>query len=225
MTATILSSTPLTLSSTALATFRTCAAVIRASSFVNWSSLFSASSISVLPINFFRYLSGNGSVNGNTILQQRLTRLSLSDLFSCNSKNVEDLHHNFRNCIDHFLFEYCFSVDLQSLEKSFYALEDVTKSVLTCSNILGCLRNVRIRMDRTKVLREIHTERRTPIPANITFAGENSCRIIMGVQISDTASWNIPDQHLLRGSPRRYKEPSQSDPAILSTFHFRVQTD
>ena len=31
----------------------------------------------------------------------------------------------------------------------------------------------------------IHTERRTPIPANTTVAGENVCEINMGEQISD----------------------------------------
>jgi hypothetical protein len=31
----------------------------------------------------------------------------------------------------------------------------------------------------------IHTERRTPIPANTTVAGENACEINMRAQISD----------------------------------------
>src|SRR6202789_4526844 len=112
MTAAILSSTPLTLSSTVLATFRTCAAAIRASSCVSLSNLFSASSISVLPNNFIRYFSGNGSVNGNTIIQQRLTRPSLSDLFSRNSKNVEHLHHCFGDYVHHFLVKCRFRINL-----------------------------------------------------------------------------------------------------------------
>jgi hypothetical protein len=177
---------PWTLSSTVLATFRTCAAAIRASSCVSLSSLFSASSMSVLPISFFRYFSVNSSVNGNTIIQQQLTRPSLSDLFSCNSNNVEDFHHYFRDCIHHFLVKCRFRVNLESLEKCFYTLEDLKKSVLARANILGCLRAVRVTMDRTKVLRRIRTERRTPIPAKIVFAGENTCKIIMRMQISDT---------------------------------------
>jgi hypothetical protein len=121
----------------------------------------------------------SGSVNGNTIIQQQLTHPSLSHLFSCNSKNIENLHHDFGDYIHHFLVICRFSVDLQSLEKRFYALEQLKKSFLARANILGCLRVARITMDRTKVLRRIHTERRTPIPAKIVFAGENTCKICM----------------------------------------------
>jgi hypothetical protein len=84
-----LSSTPATLSSTtstlsaisltslsmAFVISRSCAEAIRASSCVSLSSLFSASSISLFPIsfliNFFRYFSGNGSINGNLFVTAR----------------------------------------------------------------------------------------------------------------------------------------------------------
>jgi hypothetical protein len=183
-TPSMLSAIPWTLSSTVLATLRTCAAAIRASSCVSLSSLFSASSISVLPISFFRYFSENGSINGNAIIQRQLTHPSLSDLFSCNSKDVQDLHHRFGDYIHHFLVKCRFRINLESLEKSFYALKDLKKSVLARTNILGCLGAVRITIDRAKVLRRIHTERRTSIPAKIAFAGENTCKIRMRVQIS-----------------------------------------
>ena len=35
------------------------------------------------------------------------------------------------------------------------------------------------------MLPNIHTERKTPIPAKITVAGENACQINIRVQISD----------------------------------------
>src|SRR6266852_3129584 len=167
-TQSMLSAIPWTLLSTVLETSSTCAAAIRASSCVSLSSLFSASSISVRPISLFRYFSENGSVNGNIIIQKKLTRPSLSDLFSCDSKNVENLHQYFGDYIHHSLVKCRFIVDFQSLEKNFYALEDLKKSVLARANILGCLRAVRIMMDRTKVIRRIHTKRRTPIPTKIT---------------------------------------------------------
>src|SRR6266849_2165131 len=127
--------------------------------------------MSVPPISLFRYFSENGSVNGNTIIQQKLTQPSLSDLFGCNSENVENLRHYFYDYIHHFLVKRGFQVgvNFQSLEKSFDALEDLKKSILSRTNILGCLRVVRITMDRTKVSRRIHTKRRTPIPAKIAF--------------------------------------------------------
>jgi hypothetical protein len=61
------------------------------------------------------------------------------------------------------------------LKKGFYALEHLKKSVLAREDILGCLRAVHITIDQAKVLKRIHTERRTPIPAKIVFAGENIC--------------------------------------------------
>ena len=120
------------------------------------------------------------------MIQKQLTRPSLSDLFSCNSKNVQNFHHYFGDYIHHFLVKCRFSINLESLEKSLYSLEDLKKSVLARANILGNLRVVRITMDRTKILRRTHTERRTPIPTKIAFAGENTYRISMRVQISDT---------------------------------------
>src|SRR6267154_5776548 len=148
-TPSILSAIPWTLSSTVLATFRTWAAAIRASSCVSLSSLFSASSISVLPISFFKYFSENGSVNGSTFEQQQRTHPPLSDLFSCNSKNVKDFHQYFSDYVHHFLVKCRFSVDHQSLEKCFYALEHLKKSVLARADIPDSLRPVRITMDCT----------------------------------------------------------------------------
>jgi hypothetical protein len=79
------------------------------------------------------------------------------------------------------------------LKKSLYALKDFKKSLLARPNILGCLRYDLITMDRTRVLRRIHTERRTPIPAKIAFAGENTCKTRVRMQILDTLiSWGIP---------------------------------
>ncbi len=79
------------------------------------------------------------------------------------------------------------------MEKSLYALKDLKKSVLVRANIFGCLRAVYITIDRTKVLRRIRTERRTPIPTKIAFAGENTCKISIKMQISDTLiSQSIP---------------------------------
>ena len=84
---------------------------------------------------------------------KKLTRPSLSDLFSRNPKNIEDLHHYFGNCIHKFFVKCRLCVDLESLEKSFYAIEYLKKSVLARANITCCLRAVHITTDRTKVLR------------------------------------------------------------------------
>ena len=60
--------TSATLSSMACVALRTSAVAIRASSCVSLSSLFSASSMSVLPINFFPYFSGHHSVDSDILV-------------------------------------------------------------------------------------------------------------------------------------------------------------
>ena len=50
-------------------------------------------------------------------------------------------------------------------------------------NLLSCLRIICITMDCTKVLRAVHTERRTMNPIKITFASENTFK-----QISECTS-------------------------------------
>jgi len=68
-------------------------------------------------------------------IEQQLTRPSLSDLFRCNPKNVEDLDHYFRDCIHHFLVKCHFRVYLEPLEKCPYSLEHLKKSILARVNI------------------------------------------------------------------------------------------
>jgi hypothetical protein len=46
---------------------------------------------------------------------------------------------------------------------------------LAPTNVLSCLRAVCVRIAHNKLLRLL-TERRTPIPANTTVAGENACK-------------------------------------------------
>ena len=51
---------------------------------------------------------------------------------------------------------------------------------------------------------EVHTERRTPIPAKTTLAGENTCQINMRVKISDKhISLSIPGQRPLPVSQKK----------------------
>jgi hypothetical protein len=112
-------------------------------------------------------------------LQQGLTHSAMFDFFCRDGQNIEDLNHDCRDRVYHPLIWRHFSVYDQTPEKCFYALEHLDESVLVRADVLSCLRTVRITMDRTKVLRRVHTERRTANPINITFAGENTCQINM----------------------------------------------
>jgi hypothetical protein len=55
---------------------------------------------------------------------------------------------------------------------------------LACTDIFSCLSNARIKMAATKALGRIQTERRTPTPTKMTFAGENTCQMHIRIQIS-----------------------------------------
>ncbi len=112
-------------------------------------------------------------------LQQGLTHSALFDVICSDGENVEDLNHYCCDRVQHSLIWRRFSVCVQTLEKCFNALEHLKESVLIRANVLSCLRIVRITIDRTKVLGRVHTERRTPNPIKITFAGENTCQINM----------------------------------------------
>jgi hypothetical protein len=102
-----------------------------------------------------------------------LTHSALFDLLRRNPKNRKDLDHNLNDDI-HLHGRGYFYIDLETPEEHFNALKDVEKSVLAGASNLNCLRDPVVTMVHAKPSRGIHTERRTPIPANITFAGENT---------------------------------------------------
>src|SRR6266478_737565 len=143
----------LTVSPTACVAFRFCAIPIQASSRVNLSSLFSASSMSVLLINFFTYFSEYRSVNPYIFVQRILTQSALLHLFRCDPKNRENLDHYLNDHIHHFRDRLHFGVDLQSSENQFDPLKNVDKSIFASPNVLDCLRNVLVIMVQVKLLR------------------------------------------------------------------------
>ena len=95
--------------------------------------------MSVLPTSFFKYFPENISVNSDIIVQQRLTRSALPNLFRGSRKNAENLDHYHRDYIRHFFIRWQRRVDFETSKKSFYAFEDVDKSVLASTNIFRCL--------------------------------------------------------------------------------------
>jgi hypothetical protein len=77
---------------------------------------------------------------------------------------------------------------------------------------------------QAKLLR-IHTERRTPIPAKTTLAGEKTCQINIRVQISyKRMSLSIPGQHPPQALKKKRIGRSRWGQATLSIDH-RFGTD
>ena len=155
------------------------------------SSLFSASSISVLPISFFAYFSKLYSANRDKDVRRTLTHSALLDFLCCDPENRECLHQYLNDYIHHFCCRPYFCVYLETSKEQLNPLEDVDKSVFACSNIFSRLRDLCVTMAHAKVL-TIHTERRTPIPAKMTLAGEKSCHTNMREHISEKRMSCIP---------------------------------
>ena len=97
---------------------------------------------------------------------------------------MENLNQDLNDCVHHLYGRRQFCIDLETPEKRLDTLEDVDKGVSACSSILSCLKDESVTMTHTKLARVL-TERRIPIPANITFAGENTCQISIRLQISN----------------------------------------
>ena len=136
--------------------FRTCAAAIRASSCVSLSSLLSASSISVLPINFFIYFSDHRSIKDDILIYELLTRTTLLYLLRHDCQDSEDLSHNLRNDIRHFRSRGHLDVALKASEEVFGTFEDVDECALAFLDILGCLGTVNVKIGSRKGIKDTH---------------------------------------------------------------------
>ena len=167
---TTLSSTTPALSPTCVA-IRYCAIPIQASSGASLSSLFSASSVSVLPISFFPNFSKHRSIICIKFVEWVLTCCGFFDLLRCDREDREYLRHYLHNYIHHFRTRLHFCVDLDTSKDVFYSLEYVDKSVVTCSSILNCLMDLYV-TTAPAILFRIHTDRSTPTPAKIMVVGE-----------------------------------------------------
>jgi hypothetical protein len=62
---------------------------------------------------------------------------------------------------------------LETLEKALDPLKEIDEHVLACIHILRDLRGAGLMITYIKRSTRALTKRRTPIPANITFAGGN----------------------------------------------------
>jgi hypothetical protein len=107
-------------------------------------------------------------------VQEKLTHSALFDLLRSNPKNRQHLDQNLDDYIRHIHGQRHFYIDHQTSEKHLNAFKYVDKSILARPGILSCLRDKGVTTAHMKLTRRVHTERRIPIPANMTLAGENT---------------------------------------------------
>lgn len=65
-------------------------------------------------------------------------------------------------------------INLESTQEIPDALEDVDKAIIAIPHVLGCLSDTGITVSWLERATVIHTERRTPIPEKMIFAGGNA---------------------------------------------------
>ena len=106
--------------------------------------------------------------------RDRLTRSALLNLLRGDGKNGKHLNNNLHNHVHHPGGRWQFDVRVQPSEEVFYALENASE----CNSAGGIgLRRLRETSATARNIKEskILTERRTPIPVNITPAGGYIC--------------------------------------------------
>ena len=97
------------------------------------------------------YFSGRHLVGCDVFVYEQLTRPALLDLLCRNRQNRKDLNHDLSDYAHHFRCRRHLSIIFKASKKILYAFEDVDESVLACSNILECLRIVKVDFARAKV--------------------------------------------------------------------------
>ena len=118
--------------------FNISAAAIRASSWVNLSNLFRASSISFLPTSFFRNFSGKSLVAIEYRRKQR-TRSTLSHFLRSNCEDIQNFDHNLHDYVCHGArWRYC-GIRLEALEEALDTFKEIDEGLLAGFDILGRL--------------------------------------------------------------------------------------
>jgi hypothetical protein len=115
------------------------AAAMRASSGVNLSSRWNASSTSFLPASFLRYFSAQKSAWQGYINEKMHTGSSLTDFLCHDAKDRDDLNHNLNNDIHHGRGRPEMYIFFKPHEKGFHSAKQVDESILVSADILDSL--------------------------------------------------------------------------------------
>jgi hypothetical protein len=130
---------PFTLSSMLCVTFNISAVAIRASSWVSLSSLFSAPSISFLPISLLRNFSDEHQPKSPIIADHQLTWSSLFNLIGGNRENVEYFGHDFHDRVCHCRGWWHFRIGLKPPKEGFYAFKNINEAIMARIEVLSGL--------------------------------------------------------------------------------------
>ena len=92
------------------------------------------------------------------------------NLFGCDGKDAKHLNHNLHDRIRQSRGRWDLDIGLQSSKDVLYALEEVNECSSTSTDTLSGLRYQDVTIARKEIM-DMLTERRTPMPVNITPTG------------------------------------------------------
>jgi hypothetical protein len=92
-------------------------------------------------------------------------------------RRCSELQPYLDNDIGHRVCWRHFRIRFEAFEEVLDTLKEIGKGFFTRADVLGSLTDIDIENDSKKRSRKILTKKRIPIPAEITFAGENICEI------------------------------------------------
>jgi hypothetical protein len=104
----------------------------------------------------------------------KLTRSSLWYLLCRDSENIQYFHHYLNDDVRHRRGWWNLHVSLQTFEKVLDPHKDVDQGLLRCTDILSRLTRFEVKLGLRRDMDRIPTWRRTPAPAKIAVAGENT---------------------------------------------------
>ena len=108
------------------------------------------------------------------MMKDRLTLSSLLHLLRHNQKDSKYLNHYLHHDVLHSICRRHLGIFFEPSEEILNSIEDINERILARSNILYRLCWFSIRKFQVWGDPKQSTERRTPAPAKITFAGENT---------------------------------------------------
>ena len=112
-----------------------------------------------------------------------LTCSSLFYLLRRDSENIQNFHHYLHDDIRHCLVWSDLRIRLETSEKVLDTFKNVDQGLLRCIHILNCLKSFDVKLGLQRNVNQIPTWRRTPAPANITFAGEKTYPIVVQLNL------------------------------------------
>jgi hypothetical protein len=116
-------------------------------------------------------------------MRHRLTQPSALHFFGRDREDVYYIDHNYDDHVRHSCSRWKASVYVKPLKEKSDAVEDINEHVLTRAGIFSRLGTLSVKMDCPSGTMRTLTERRTPIPAKIMFAGGNAWKVDIRIEI------------------------------------------